>query len=258
MDRSTIAYTVDPAGIGRLVLNRPDVKNAISATLRDDVGRAIDGAAADDRVHAVVVTGAGDYFCAGADLKEGQLRLVEEPEARIARIQSAAAWVRKLANFPKPLIGRINGNAYGGGVGIVAACDVAIAVDTAKFAFPEVRVGLAPSLIAPVVIEKIGISQARATMLAGKPFDAARAQSMGLVHQVICAAALDREVEETLESLLKCSPKAVATTKRLIDEVGRLRGEEAWARAAAMASKMWTTSEARAGIHAFNSRSTSR
>lgn len=214
---SSLRITRDDRGVATVTMHRPAVRNAFDATLIDELHRAGQELGADDAVRVVVLTGAGPVFSAGADLTwMGSMRewTFEENVADSTRMD---AMFRVLYDLPKPLIGRINGHALGGGTGLAAVCDIAIAVEGALFGFTEVVLGLAPAVISPYVVRKVGRSFARAVFVTGERFDANRAREAGLVHHVVEAADLDATVEDALERCLRAGPNAIAAAKRLPD-----------------------------------------
>jgi len=211
--------------IATLTLDRADMHNAFNAELIAVLTRAFDElAAAPPR--ALVLTGAGKSFSAGADL--GWMRAMAdagEDENR-ADSERLAAMFRKLDELPCPTIARVNGAAFGGGVGLISCCDIAIAADHAKFGLTEVRLGLIPATIAPFVIARIGASNARRYMLTGERFDARAAHRIGLVDEVCAAESLNEVVAAISEALLAGGPQAVAECKQLIRRVQAFDGPE--------------------------------
>jgi methylglutaconyl-CoA hydratase len=198
-----------------LTLNRPQIHNAFDDTLVGEFTAALEPLATDAGVRALVVTGAGATFSAGADLNwmRGMVRASEQ-ENRADALRLAKL-LRTLQFFPKPTIARVNGSAYGGGVGLIACCDIAIGVDGAKFALSEVKLGLVPATIAPYVVQAIGPRQARRLFVSAEIFDAAEAARIGLLHQCVAADQLDEAVARQLHFLAKGGPVAQHEAKRL-------------------------------------------
>lgn len=200
-------------GVLSVTLNRPDVHNAFNDEL---IAEAIDlfGGIGAGRARAVVLRGSGANFCAGADLN-WMSRMVSYTREENIRDSSQLAKMYALINeCPIPVVGRIQGAAIGGGVGLVAVCDIAIAAPDAKFGLSEVKLGILPAVISPYVIGKVGQSHARALFMTGERFDAERALRIGLVHRV--ADDLDAALDETLKQLRGSAPEAVVECKRLI------------------------------------------
>lgn len=200
-----------------VTLNRPDVHNAFNDELIAEAIEVFGGIEATTHLRAVVLRSGGANFCAGADLN-WMSRMVSYTREENIRDSSQLAKMYALINeCPVPVIGRIQGAAIGGGVGLVAVCDVAIAMRTSKFGLSEVKLGILPAVISPYVIAKIGASHARALFLTGERFDAERALRIGLVHRVADdEAALDAAVADTLAQLATSGPEAVKACKKLI------------------------------------------
>jgi methylglutaconyl-CoA hydratase len=206
--------------IAWLTLNRPQIHNAFDDGLIAALTDALAQADTDADVRGVVLTGNGSCFSAGADLHwmRGMAGASEqdnrEDSLRLARL------MRTLQFLSKPTIARINGSAYGGGVGLVACCDIAIGVDTAKFALSEVKLGLVPAVISPYVIAAIGLREARRLFITGEVFDAATAASIGLLHATVSATELDEAIERQLHLLAKAGPQAQREAKQLALRIG--------------------------------------
>nr|WP_199042450.1 enoyl-CoA hydratase/isomerase family protein [Dyella sp. ASV24] len=205
----------DHGGVRRITLNRPQVHNAFDDGLIAELTAALEHAGEDSSVRAVVLTGEGASFSAGADLNwmRGMVG-ASEAENRDDSLRLATL-MRTLQYLPKPTIARVNGAAYGGGVGLVACCDIAIGVNTARFGLTEVKLGLVPAVISPYVIHAIGLRQARRLFVTGELFDADTALQIGLLHQCVPAEQLDDAVNETLALLAKAGPVAQAEAKQL-------------------------------------------
>lgn len=205
----------DHAGIRELRLNRPEVHNAFDDRLIADLTVALQAAGSDPAVRVVVLTGVGASFSAGADLNwmRGMAK-ASEAQNRDDSLRLAAL-MRTLQFLPKPTIARVNGAAYGGGVGLVACCDIAIGVNTAKFGLTEVKLGLVPAVISPYVIAAIGLRHARRLFLTGEIFDAEMATQIGLLHQAVPADYLDDTVHNMLKQLAKAGPLAQHEAKQL-------------------------------------------
>ena len=203
-----------------LTLNRPQIHNAFDDALIAALTDALAAADADPAVRAVVLSGNGSCFSAGADLNwmRGMAGASEqenrEDSLRLARL------MRNLQFLSKPTIARVNGAAYGGGVGLVACCDIAVGVDTAKFALSEVKLGLVPAVISPYVIAAIGLREARRLFITGEVFDAAVAARIGLLHAVVSATELDEAIERQLYLLAKAGPQAQCEAKQLALRIG--------------------------------------
>jgi methylglutaconyl-CoA hydratase len=214
-----LAYSIDEAGFARIRFNRPQIHNAFDTALIESLGAVIEALAADARVRAVVIAAEGVSFCAGGDLA-WMLRMGQAPEAEnVADALKLARVLNALATLSKPTLALVQGPAYGGGVGVIAACDIAIAARQARFALTEVRLGIIPAVIAPYVVAAIGARAAARYALTALPFDAAEALRLGLVHEVVDAGELEAAGARTLESLRRNSTAAMADAKALMRAV---------------------------------------
>ncbi|MEO6968292.1 MAG: enoyl-CoA hydratase-related protein [Rhodanobacteraceae bacterium] len=200
----------------KIVLNRPRVHNAFDDALIAALHAALEEMAGDESVRVLVLTGAGKSFSAGADLNWMRGMAQASEKANRADSLRLAALMHTLNFFPKPTIARVNGAAYGGGVGLIAACDIAIGVEGAKFSLSEVKLGLVPAVISPYVIAAIGARHARRLFISGEVFDAVHATRIGLLHETVPAAELDAAVERTRHFLMKGGPIAQREAKQLV------------------------------------------
>ncbi len=207
------------AGVAYVVLNRPAVHNALDDELIAGLTRTFERLDGDRAARIVVLTGSGATFCAGGDLNWMRRTADYKQEQNRADAEHLAKMLNTLNTLKKPVVGLVNGPAYGGGVGLVACCDIAVAADTAKFSLSEVRLGLLPATISPYVIRKIGESAARRYFLTAEVFEAAEAQRIGLVHEVVPAAELDSSGAWMVKRLREGGPEAQAAVKQLIARV---------------------------------------
>lgn len=239
------------AGVATVALDRAEVHNALDPASIAALTRAFADLGDDEAVRAIVLTGAGRSFSAGADIGAMRRSLDVTPGENQADAERLADLFETIDRCPRPTIARINGAAYGGGLGLIAACDIAIAVESATFAFTEVRLGIAPAVISPVVLRRIGEAHARALFLTAARFDAARAHEIGLVHQVVAPPDLDRAVDAQVRLLLAGAPGAIAATKGLLRDLRQ--GDAASARAAttALIARLRTGPEGQEGLRAF-------
>ena len=247
----TLLLSVDARSVATLTLNRPATHNALNATLIAELKRAAGWLTGQSSLRAVVLTGAGASFCAGGDLGWMQQNMKKSRAERVAESFELALMLRALNELPMPLIGRINGPAYGGGVGMISVCDVSVAVDTGVYCLTEVRLGLLPANIAPYVVARMGEANARRTFLTAKRMTAAEARRLGLVSEVVGAEQLDAAVERELADLLQCAPGAVAATKKLVSYVDSHDLPTSMIYAADKLADAWETEEGRDGIAAF-------
>ena len=206
-------------GIGIVALNRPDVHNAFNETLIAELTAASRSLGADKDVRVVILTGSGPSFCAGADLNWMKKMSGYSRKENIADAAGLAEMLRTLNDLPKPTIARVHGNVFGGGVGLVACCDIAIAAVESTFSLSESKLGLIPATISPYVVEAIGARQARRYFLTAERFEAAEAYRIGLVHDIVPLPQLDDRVNEILGPLLLAGPAAQRECKALIRAV---------------------------------------
>jgi len=248
----TITLETDARGVARLTLNRPERHNALDATMIDELTEVARQLYADPRVRVVVLSGAGKSFCAGADLG-WMTRLFEAtPDDRTREAVRLAAMLKALDELPKFLIGMIEGAAFGGGLGIAAACDVVLARPEARFALSETRLGLIPATIAPCLTRRIGIAAMRRFGLHGEPFNADVARTIGLVSEVADGATIAALTEHHVAQALACAPGAIADAKRLFRLIAA--GQVSDADTVDSLSRRWSTEEAQAGVAAFFSK----
>ena len=214
-DQPGVQVHTDARGVATVTLDRPEVRNAFDDRLIAALTGIVEVLRGDERVRVVVLTGAGEVFSAGADINWMRASVDRTHEENVADAGRMDRLFRALWELPKPVIGRINGHALGGGTGLTAVCDVAVAVHGARFGFTEVRLGLVPAVISPYVVRKIGRSHARALFVTGERFDTDRAARIGLVHHAVAAEELDGVVESVVEACLSAGPAAVGLSKRL-------------------------------------------
>jgi methylglutaconyl-CoA hydratase len=239
--------------IWRVTLNRPQVHNAFNAELIEELRSAFEevGSYSLGEVRAVVLAGEGPSFCAGADVNwmRASLNLTEEDN-----VQDALRMARMFDTINRcrvPVVGRIHGLALGGGVGLVAVCDIVVAVEDARFAFSEVKLGIIPAVISPYVLARIGQSHARALFLTAERFGADRAARIGLVHIVVPPDRLDEEVERVLREINTSAPEAVARAKELIATLPHLPPDEVMMHTARTIASLRVGEEGQEGLRAF-------
>lgn len=244
---------IEARGAARLLrLQRPAARHALDATLIAELGAAVRAAGADDAVRVVVLAASGPVFCAGADLKLMQRTLAAADADNVAEAAALAGLLDTIGACPKPTLAWVQGDCFGGGLGIVAACDIALASSTARFCLPEVRLGLTPATISPHVLRAIGARVASRYMLSAERFDAVEALRIGLVHAVHPPADLERAVDAMLDALLRGGPEALRETKRLIaDFAGAALPTDWLADGAARFADRRSSAEGREGLQAF-------
>lgn len=247
----TIRLECDARGVATLTLARPDKHNALDAAMIGELAEVASRIAADPAIRAVVLTGAGESFCAGGDLGWMRAQMAADRATRIGEALSLARMLEALDELPKPLIARVNGQAYGGGIGMISVCDAAVAATGAKFGLTEVRLGLIPATISPYVVARLTPPRAREVFFSGRIFDAAEALRVGLVTRAVAPGDLDAAVEAEVAPYLAAAPGAVAAAKALVRRFAPPIGEaELQATATALADQ-WETPEAVEGIAAF-------
>jgi len=247
---STVQLDV-AGGVARLSMSRPEVHNAFNDEELRELTEAVKTVAADGSVRVLILTGNGKSFCAGADLNWMKSVLSYTPEQNKKDAAVLVDLLDMLEQLPKPVVGRINGAAVGGGVGLTAVCDIAIASSEAKFGFGEAKLGIIPAMISPYVLRKIGPGPARELFLTGDRFSAERAQEIGLVNEVVPPEKLDEAVNAKVASLLTSAPHALAEAKRLIRLVPGMDPGEAREYTLAKIAELRASPEGQEGMRAF-------
>lgn len=247
----TITVTTDARDVATLTLNRADKHNAMSALMISELTQAASRLGQDDAVRAVVLTGAGKTFCAGGDLGWMRDQMAADSATRFVEARKLAEMLQALNTMPKPLIGALQGNAFGGGVGLAAVCDVALGVETLKMGLTETRLGLIPATIGPYVTARMGEAKARRVFMSARLFDAAEAVDLGLLAKAVPADALEDTVEREIRPYLSCAPGAVASAKALVQSLGPRIDDDVIDQTIQALVARWETEEAREGIAAF-------
>ena len=234
-------------GAAWITLNRPDNRNALSATLVNELVAHLDTACADDAVRCIVVTAAGTAFCAGADLKNppGSVGADGRPAASMADL------FQRVQNATKPVIAAVNGAAFAGGLGLIGAADIVVVVEDAALSFSEVRIGVIPAIISVVCLPKLGVHHGMKLMLTGERFSGVRAVEVGLAHRAVPLAQLQTVVQEEISAICLGGPIAVAETKRLVRRMLALPRDQAFTEAAEWSLRMFRSDEAAEGMAAF-------
>lgn len=235
--------------VATITLDSPHNRNALSRQLFAELEAHVRSAVADAAVRVIVITGTGTVFCSGADLKE-------QREANASGVPSGGPGplvpiLMAIIEAPKPVIARVNGAARAGGLGLVAACDIAVAIDTATFGFSEVRIGVAPAVISVVCIPRMGMVKSRELMLTGAPFSALDAATWGLVNATAPAESLDAAIQSYIYAFLSAAPNALAETKAMLRKVPTLRLEDGFAYASDLSARLFSGKEALEGFTAF-------
>lgn len=250
-DYQTLSVSMDTRGVARLTLERSEKHNALSAQLIDELTQVAKALGQDDSVRVVVLTGAGKSFCAGGDLGWMQEQMAADAPTRRREARKLATMLQMLNTMPKPLIGRIQGNAFGGGVGMACVCDVAIGVDSLTMGLTETRLGLIPATIGPYVLSRMGEAMARRVFMSARLFKAPEAVTLGLLAKAVAIEDLDAAVEAEVVPYLSCGPKAVAQAKSLARMLGPRIDDEIIDQTIDALVSVWEGGESAEGIAAF-------
>jgi len=250
----TLAVTTDPRGIAHVSLNLPEKRNALSAQMIADLTDLALTLGAAPTTRAMVLSGAGKLFCAGGDLAWMQAQIGADRVIRMAEARKLAMMLKALNEMPTPLIGRIHGGAYGGGVGLACVCDVVLAETETVFALTETRLGLIPATIGPYVVARMGEGNARRVFMSARPFDATEAQTLGIVSRVVSAGAMDAAIQAETEPYLAVAPHAVGAAKALLRSLGPRIDEAMIDDTIRRLADTWEGEEAALGIAAFLNR----
>jgi methylglutaconyl-CoA hydratase len=252
MDGAEMITVAVERGVATVTLNRPQSHNALTPEMIAKLTQTFASLGKQEDVRVVVLTGAGRSFCAGADLATMRAAADYSFDENLTDGEAIFDLMLAMDSCPRPVIGRINGAAIGGGVGLVACCDIVVAAERATFAFSEARLGIVPAVISPFVIAKIGQGAARELFLTGERFDAQRAREIGLVQHVVAdEEALDEQVAERVAALLQAAPGAQASAKALIQQVAHLPRAEARAYTSELIARRRASDEGREGMSSF-------
>ena len=252
MSEESILVAIDDRGIATITLNRPEVHNAFDDALIETLTDALEKVDRADEIRAAVLAANGKSFSAGADLNWMKRMAGYSKAENLEDARRLAGLMRTLQRLTKPTLARVQGSAFGGGVGLVACCDIVIASESARFALTEVRLGLIPAVISPYVSRAMGERQARRYMLTGERFSAEEAYRLGLVHEVVPESVLDERLTSVLSMLLENGPGAMAAVKSLMDRVaGGALDETMIEDTAKRISEIRATKEGREGVSAF-------
>ena len=235
--------------VARLRLDSPSNRNALSQKMLAELAAAVERASSDPAIRVLVLGHTGPTFCAGADLREQAAAIKGGGQAK--GVGMLAPLLQLILDCPKPVVCLVGGPARAGGLGLVAACDIAIASESATFAASEVRLGLAPAVLAVVVLPKIGRSAAARLFLTGEAVPAQQALAMGLVSEVVPDPELESALERVLDQLLLGNPKALAAAKRIIRDVPGLDRGQAFASMVELSGQLFSSPEAAEGMNAF-------
>lgn len=230
-----------------ITLNRPEIRNAFDDALIKEITQAFKTAEA----RVIVLAGAGKVFCAGGDLQWMQKTIHFSEQENLMDAKALADMFLAVDECPCPVIAKVHGAAFGGGLGLISVCDIAIAAENTKFCFSEVKLGLAPAVISPFALRRIGYTYARRYFLTAEVFEAHEAKKMGLVSQVVPYEDLDNAVNSVAEAILTAGPNAVREAKRLLRETGHLPLQEALALCIQVIARLRVSPEGQEGVRAF-------
>ncbi|WP_368183968.1 crotonase/enoyl-CoA hydratase family protein [Aestuariibius sp. HNIBRBA575] len=247
----TIKIDVDARGVAQLVLARPEKHNAMSAQMIAELTQAAAQLGADPAVRVVVLSGTGKSFCAGGDLGWMQDQMRADATTRGIEATKLAMMLKALNEMPKPLIGHVQGNAFGGGVGMACVCDVTIGVDSAKFGLTETKLGLIPATIGPYVIARLGEAMSRRVFMSARIFNATEAVTLGVLAKAVPAEMLGDAIEAEVKPYLSVAPGAVAEAKALTRRLGPVVDEATIKETIDGLVTRWESDEAKEGIAAF-------
>jgi methylglutaconyl-CoA hydratase len=242
---------VRTGSVTQVILDRPEIRNAFNDVMIRELRAAYGTLREDPDLRVVVMTGAGTSFCAGADLNWMRKVLAYTYEENYEDSLHLAHLMREIYEFPRPVIGRINGAAIGGGTGLVAVCDIAVASDNAVFSFSEVKIGLVPACISPYVLKRVGERHGREYFLTGERLRPAKALRAGLINKVVRPEELDEAVGSYVEALLTAGPDALATCKRMVRDVADMTLDAAGPYTAEMIARLRMGDEGQEGMSAF-------
>lgn len=247
----TVSLDRDERGVATLWLDRAEKHNALSAQLIAELHEVARLLGTADDVRVVILAARGKTFCAGGDLGWMRDQFEAEPEMRSKEAAKLAYMLQALNTMPKPLVGRVHGNAFGGGVGLASVCDVAIGADHIQMGLTETRLGLIPATIGPYVCARMGEAKARRVFMSGRRFGAEEAVQLNLLARTVPEAELDAAIEAEVEPCLSCAPGAVARAKALLRSLGPRIGDDVIAHTIDELAACWAGEEAPEGIAAF-------
>ena len=251
MNESAAVGVESRGAVARVTLNRPDRRNSFNGSMVGELCETFEALGCDPAVRVVVLGGAGAVFCAGADLRwMGSAGAVSPQQAR-GDAERLIRMYRAIDECPCPVIGRVHGSAFGGGVGLLAACDIVVAADDTVFALSEARLGLVPAVIAPFVLRKAGESFMRRYALTAETFSTSVARQFNLVHDVVERDGLDKRIDELIEAVLQLAPQALRHTKALLRRILQSPDSEGWPLCAEANAEARLSEEAREGLQAF-------
>ena len=251
MNWKTLDVQTDERGVARIRLNTPEKRNVLSALMIAELTEMAGTIGNDSKTRAIVLSGAGSTFCAGADLNWMKAQVEADRVQRMREARKLAEMLQALNTIRAPLIGRLHGGAFGGGIGMACVCDVTLADSTTKFCFAETRLGIIPATIGPYVLARMGEGNARRVFMSARVFDAVEAERLGIVSRVVAAEDVDQAVAAEVAPYLQVAPGAVAAAKKLARDLGPRIDAEVIDDTIRRLADAWEGPEAKHGIAAF-------
>ena len=237
--------------VATVTLNRPEVHNAMNEQLMKELTTCFKELSSDDSVRIIILTGNGKSFCAGADLNWMKSMAKYSKDENIKDSRLLLDLFETIYNCPKPVIGRINGHAFGGGLGLIAVCDITIAIPDLKFAFSEVKLGIIPSVISTYIVRRIGLSNMRRLFITGERFSSEHAKEIGLIDYVVSLDEFDSKIQKYIEQLQSSGPKAIKEVKNLVDKCEKMDVEKYKEFTVEKIAELRVSDEGQEGINAF-------
>ena len=251
MKKETIIVKQEQNGICEIVLNQPDKHNSLSPKMIEELGDAFDLLKEDTKVKVLIISSTGKSFCAGGDLDWMKKQIFSNRVTRIQEANKLADLLYKMYQFPKPIVAKVEGNAFGGGIGIISVCDIAICTENIKLALTEVKLGLIPATISPYVILKIGSNNALDLFTSGRNFNAKDAKEMGLVKSFCKNENIENIISSETEPFLLNAPSAMSASKMLVKSLSFKIDKETVKFTVEALADVWENPEAIEGINAF-------
>ncbi len=251
MNWKTLDVSTDGRRVVHVRLNAPEKRNVLSPLMIAELTEMAATIGHDGKTRVIVLSGAGSTFCAGGDLGWMKAQIEADRPQRMREARKLADMLQALNTLPVPLIGRLHGGAFGGGIGMACVCDVAVAAEDTKFCFAETRLGIIPATIGPYVLARMGEGNARRVFMSARAFGAVEAERLGIVARVVPALDLDAAVEAEVAPYLSAAPGAVAAAKRLARDLGPRIDEEVIEDTVRRLADIWESEEAARGISAF-------
>jgi methylglutaconyl-CoA hydratase len=237
--------------ITKIFLNRPEVHNAMNENLMKELTTCFKELSKDESTRIIILTGRGKSFCAGADLNWMKSMAKYSKDENIKDSRLLLNLYEAIYNCPKPVIGRVNGHAFGGGIGLFAVCDIIIAIPECKFAFSEVKLGIIPAVISTYIVRKIGLSNMKRLFITGERFNSEYAKELGLIDYIVPQEKLDEKIKNYVELLQSSGPNAIVEVKKLIDSCEKMNREKYKEYTVEKISELRVSQEGQEGIKAF-------